>query len=196
MSRRGARISTALARSSWLACRGWLPRGRPPVLVKNLIDGPFRSFDAGWGHELSASGATASGNWLGSGDRHGDPQPHLGPHALAAGVRPRTQCSGWNSGIVEPALSERDGARTGQGIRGSPPTDSPPTRGRQGPRVRTTIGEGKTRYGTGLIGLKNLRAWSQLLEGRISGNGGAAPRLENLRRSRQAKSGRGGRHVS
>jgi hypothetical protein len=39
----------------------------------------------------------------------------------------------------------------------------------------------EARYGTGLIGLKNLRA-SQLLEGRISGNSGAATRLENLRR--------------
>ena len=33
-------------------------------------------------------------------------------------------------------------------------------------------GDGKAGYGTGLIGLKNLRPWSQLLEGRISGNGG------------------------
>ena len=193
MSRRGARISTALARSSWLACRGWLPRGRPPVLVKNLIDGPFRSFDAGWGHELSASGATASGNWLGSGDRHGGPQPHLGHHAPAAGVRPPTHAQAGISRGPEPALSGRDGARSGQGVQSPPPTDVPPTSARQGQRVRT---DGKAGYGTGLIGLKNLRAWSQLLEGRISGNGGAAPRLEDLRRSRQAKSGRGGRHVS
>jgi hypothetical protein len=76
-------------------------------------------------------------------------------------------CLGWNSGGAEPALSGRDGARSGHGVQSPPPTDVPPTRARQGQRVRTTIRRGKARYGTGLIGLKNLRAWSQFLEGRI-----------------------------
>ena len=40
-----------------------------------------------------------------------------------------------------------------------------------------------------LSGLKNPRAWSQLLEGRTSGNGGAAPGLENLRRGPNCSQG-------
>jgi hypothetical protein len=77
-------------------------------------------------------------------------------------------CSGWIPGGPEPALSGRDGARSGQGVQAPPPTDAPPTRARQGQRVRTTIRRGQARYGTGLIGLKNLRPWSEKPEAVVS----------------------------
>jgi hypothetical protein len=44
------------------------------------------------------------------------------------------------SGGAEPALSGRDGARSGQGVQSPPPTDVPPTTARQRQRVRTPTG--------------------------------------------------------
>ena len=42
------------------------------------------------------------------------------------------------SGGAEPVLSGRDGARSGLDVHSPPPTDVPPTRARQGQRVKTT----------------------------------------------------------
>ena len=61
-------------------------------------------------------------------------------------------------GGAEPALSGRDGARSGQGVRGPPPTDAPPTRARERRRVRTPTRGRESGYGTGLIGPKKPEA--------------------------------------
>jgi hypothetical protein len=124
-----------------------------------------------------------------SGDRTGALSPTWGPTPPAAGVRPPNPC--WVGNFGQRGAGS---FRTGWGsVRLRPPKPAPdrppPTRARQGQRVRTTIGEGKPGTGPDRSasknrgrGLKNLRGWSQLLDGRTAGTGGAASGRESLRR--------------
>ena len=128
-------------------------RARPPVSaeIRALVSRMAAANPTG-GRPQNPGGALEGGHRRG------------GPHRLPATPH------AWAgiSGAAEPALSGRAGARSGQSVGTPPPTDAPPTRARRGQRVRTTIRRGKARYGTGLIGPKNLRAWSQKPEGSAS----------------------------
>ena len=94
---------------------------RPSVLRSGLSSPAWRR-RIPWGRPQNPGGALEGGHRRG------------GPHRLPATPH------AWAgiSGAAEPALSGRAGARSGQSVGTPPPTDAPPTRARQGQRVKTT----------------------------------------------------------